>query len=225
MFAEETGEHTFMDLVYKKELLGSGFKKHPEIQNGFENSYKHIPHRFTGQRLFLSLPMHAMLTGMRNYRNATIPLENYLMAEMPKYLSCALGEIGNFDTTRYGIKYKYWEACTRIKEYIANNLDNDFTIRSLVRIAQINGTSIKQEFRRITGFTVESYRLYLKLKRSFKELAIPDAQIKFMNDIAGYEGASTFTRGFKRRLLCLPSEFNTDEWDITNIEKIVRSAH
>jgi len=213
----QPGRYIFFDMIYKEVLITGRARNHPEVKKGFLNTYDYIPERIMGKKLFLTLQMHRLLTEIRNYHYTTENQTTTREEKMGEYLARALAELDGYNQHTLRVSEKHWQSCQLAQAYIANHLDERFTIPELSRKAALSATGLKQAFPRIFDYTIDEYHRHLMLKRTFNKLADKNVLIKSVVEQAGYAGASAFAAAFKKTFLCMPSEFNSDQWDTKDL--------
>lgn len=93
-----------------------------------------------------------------------------------------------------------------IQCYIDNHLDKPLTLKRLAKIYPISETSIKSQFRNITGENFSDYLIRKRMETADRLLWDGDLSIGSIALQVGYEEATNFTREYKRFFQRLPSE-------------------
>ncbi|MGH8251258.1 MAG: helix-turn-helix domain-containing protein [Steroidobacteraceae bacterium] len=85
------------------------------------------------------------------------------------------------------------------------------SLEQLARYAGLNRTKLAMGFKRVFGVTVGEYHRELRLELARKMLEEPGVRIGRVAAIAGYSDAGSFSKAFKLRYGCLPSELTSDQ--------------
>lgn len=205
--------YVFFDMAWKEELLTYKLKRN--MMTRLENVCAGVPNRIDAGRLTLSMHMYKMLHIFRHYNYS--PDKSFLDLNMHRYLTLLITRIQTYNHTMLNIKEEHWKAVERACDFIYNNLDKEFTIPELSKIALTNPTNLKRYFSLIIGFTIDDFKTYLRLSPTLSQLAFTDRQVKDIYSMAHYTSASAFCAGFRKVFFCTPTEVRSDSWDTSFI--------
>lgn len=109
------------------------------------------------------------------------------------------------------------EAVARARQYIAADLDRPFSLRQISRHVGVGDTALKTSFRKITGYGLQEYQVYLRLLRVRDEILASDEPLKTFFKRAGYKSLAAFVTGFKTYLNCTPGELRRNTWNTNGL--------
>lgn len=212
---EAAGDLVFFDMAWDETLFRPKLRK--EMRLEMNATCPRVPGRIVAGRLFMSSQMNTMLDDLKGFKYDTADSEILFFLKMDNYLGLLISRLYNYDWKIIGIKWEHWRSVDLALTYIMANLDKDFTIPELSRVALTNPTNLKRYFSFVTGFTIDDYRTYMRLKSTLTLLAFTTKQVKDIFSVAHYTSSSAFCAGFKSFLLCSPTETRSDEWNIEDL--------
>lgn len=95
----------------------------------------------------------------------------------------------------------------KVKEYIDKNYHDEIRLATLADIAGMTPTSFSRFFRQHTGKSLSEYIIDIRLGYATRELVDTTNSIKEISFWCGFNNLSNFTRIFRKRKGCSPSEF------------------
>ncbi|MDM5224584.1 response regulator [Peribacillus sp. NJ11] len=95
----------------------------------------------------------------------------------------------------------------KVKMWINENLGHKITIKDLADLVYMNPTYFCEYFKKETGKTILDYITDVRLERAKYLLQNPELKIIEISQLLGYQDTKYFSRLFKRKWGCLPSEF------------------
>ena len=98
----------------------------------------------------------------------------------------------------------------RVKLHIQQNLDAQMTLEELADVACFSPYHFHRIFKAMVGESVQEHIRRLRLERAAFELTCSERSVLTVALDAGYETHEAFTRAFRRRFDCSPSECRRD---------------
>lgn len=95
----------------------------------------------------------------------------------------------------------------KVKMWINEHLGHKITIKDLSDLVYMNPTYFCEYFKKETGKTILDYITDVRLERAKDLLQNPELKITEISQLLGYQDTKYFSRLFKRKWGCLPSEF------------------
>lgn len=95
----------------------------------------------------------------------------------------------------------------RVIAHIGKNLANDISEPDMARLCELSPFQFSREFRASFGLTFRDYLCDVRLKAALKLLLNPDISVTDVAAVSGFNDPSYFTRMFRKRMGCVPSEF------------------
>lgn len=90
---------------------------------------------------------------------------------------------------------------------VCRDLDGDVTLRALARRARYSRFHLHRLMTRLLGETPKRYTSRLRLERAAARLAVDDEPVVSIALTAGFASHEVFTRAFKRRFGCTPTQY------------------
>lgn len=97
----------------------------------------------------------------------------------------------------------------KIKSFLLNSLEDDITIRNLVKQFDISDKTLENSFKSLFGITPKHFLNLLRLNRAHEDLLLADLKTVNISDIAmkwGFSNFGRFSKDYKRLFSVLPSE-------------------
>lgn len=91
--------------------------------------------------------------------------------------------------------------------YLHNNYQNDITVSDLVRVCDINRTTLAERFAQETGFTIKSYLNRLRVNIAMTMIHDTDLPIQEIAYRTGFNDITNFGRVFRKYTAHSPSEY------------------
>lgn len=101
------------------------------------------------------------------------------------------------------------------KRFIMDNLDKQITSKYIAKEMHLNETELKQNFKKLTGLSIQKFSLKLKMEKAKSLLKLTEYPIYQIAEETGYKNATHFTNAFKKYYETLPKEFRAS----TTIQK------
>lgn len=122
---------------------------------------------------------------------------------------------------------EYINRINRVYDYIENNLGNEMTLKELASVAGFSEFHFHRIFAAMTGETLFSFILRLRVERSAHFLCSPlkaRSITKIATDL-GFSSSAVFTRTFKKHFGCTPTEYRNSNQSqkVSNISKLLRN--
>jgi two-component system response regulator YesN len=99
------------------------------------------------------------------------------------------------------------EPMRRIKEIIENRYNEQLNIERLAKETFFSPTYVCLLFKEETGVTINGYLTEVRLNHAIRLLSDPDKKITDVSFDVGYPDPKYFSKLFKRREGCTPSEY------------------
>lgn len=109
----------------------------------------------------------------------------------------------------------YLESLNRAIQFVENNLDKKILLKDIAREAFLSEFHFHRIFKSLTGETVKSFLLRLKIERAAIKLKHSKDDIGEIALDNGYENHETFTRAFKKYFQLTPQEYRDAIQEIT----------
>lgn len=211
LFAPKTAcNYSFTDIIWKEELLGYLLKKYMLQEMEFVGDY--VPNRINAGVVTTSMHMDKMLHIFRNY-NYQMDHLGFLDMNIDRFLTLMFSRIKRMSYPDLRIKEDHWNTVDRAIRHIYDNLYVNFTIDDLSRKVFASPTNLKMYFSRITGFTIDDFKTFMRLRPALVALTTTDKAVKEIYTLSHYSSLSAFCAGFRKVYLCTPTEVRCDEWD------------
>jgi two-component system response regulator YesN len=121
----------------------------------------------------------------------------YLKKEI-SYLCDSIGKIN---------QYSKVDLINRIKEYIKNNITENFSLESMAEEMYYNPSYLSRIFHNETGITLKSYVDNVKIEKIKELLSNKDIMVKDISEKTGFISATYFSQYFKKHTGLTPNEF------------------
>lgn len=108
----------------------------------------------------------------------------------------------------------YELAVERAVEHVVANLDRALDLDALAKLAALSPFHFHRIFRGLTGETPLELHRRLRLERAAYSLREGDEPVTTIAFDAGYDTHEAFTRAFRGRYACSPSEFRLNKFQI-----------
>ncbi|MFV9552118.1 helix-turn-helix domain-containing protein [Algibacter sp. PT7-4] len=132
----------------------------------------------------------------------------FLEAKVLEIVALQLENYKAFNVNNNGlVKPKPLKRLFVLKQFLENNLNENFAIQELADVAGLSENILKLEFKRVFNCTVNQYFLELKMKKAMYVLQNTDAPIYEIAEIVGYKNATHFSAAFKRFYNKTPKSF------------------
>lgn len=102
-----------------------------------------------------------------------------------------------------------WETLVPLLVHIQANLDGDLSLRALGCKAGLSAFHLHRLFKDAVGETPKTYTLRLRLERAAFRLTLHEASLLDLALECGFRNHESFTRAFRRRFDCVPSEYRS----------------
>jgi AraC-like DNA-binding protein len=102
------------------------------------------------------------------------------------------------------------DSVKKSKQIIKKNIDKQLTSKCIAEEIHINETELKQNFKNITGLSIQKFGIKLKMEKAKKLLKLTEMPIYQIAEETGYKNATHFTNAFKKNTNILPKKFRTD---------------
>lgn len=120
----------------------------------------------------------------------------YLKAKMIELIGLQLAQAKEQQTV--GLKSAEVEKMMEVKELIANNLNESYSLSYLARVAGTNEQYLKKHFKLLYGNTVFGYITTCKMQKAKELLLTGRYQVTEIAEMVGYRHATHFTSAFKK---------------------------
>lgn len=94
-----------------------------------------------------------------------------------------------------------------VKEIIAQNIHEHFSIYHLAKKVGMNESSLKKEFKRVFGTTITRYTFRIRMHKAIELLKHSDQPIYEISEAVGYKNPTHFTAAFKKTYSCTPKVY------------------
>ena len=211
------GWYTFVDMQWTAGFVQDALVNNPQLKEAAHNTYPGLPERLMGRPHTLNGSMQNLLSALQGFDYSTSSAMDFLHQQMKKYFRLALKESSHDDGPAREVRKDDWQIILLAKELIDKNPDKHFTIPEIsVRIG-MNEYKLKKLFPTVTGLNIDEYRKYHLCIKVGKEIMRSDKPVKSFYEEAGYTGASTFIRGFRKLMYCTPGELREEQWNLSGI--------
>ncbi len=95
---------------------------------------------------------------------------------------------------------------TQIEQLLKDKLRSPFTIKQLAIISGMNETTLKRNFKRVTGKPIFSYLTDMRMEKAKELLMHNEKNVSEVAYAVGYKNPQHFTSAFKRKFNYVPSE-------------------
>lgn len=131
----------------------------------------------------------------------------YLKAKMIELIGLQLAQAK--EQKAVGLKSAEVEKMIEVKELIANNLNESYSLSYLARVAGTNEQYLKKHFKLLYGNTVFGYITMCKMQKAKELLLTGKYQITEIAEMVGYRHATHFTSAFKKFFGFVPKMVKT----------------
>lgn len=100
-----------------------------------------------------------------------------------------------------------WETLIPVLVHIQANLEGDLSLCALGKKAGLSPFHLQRLFKDAVGETPKTYTLRLRLERAAFRLTIHETNLLDLALECGFQNHESFTRAFRRRFDCTPSEY------------------
>lgn len=104
-----------------------------------------------------------------------------------------------------------WQTLTPLLVHIQANLDQDLTLATLGRRANLSPDHLQRVFRAAIGETPKAYVTRLRVERAAFCLLAHESQVAEIAANCGFQNPETFIRAFRRRFDVSPREYRTSQ--------------
>jgi AraC family transcriptional regulator len=102
-----------------------------------------------------------------------------------------------------------WETLTLLLVYIQANLDQDLSLATLGRRANLSPAHLQRVFKAAIGETPKAYVTRLRVERAAFCLLVHESQVAEIAAECGFQNPETFIRAFRRRFGTSPRAYRT----------------
>jgi len=216
LLPRRSGWHTFIDMQWTVDLAQDGAVNSPLLREMAQNTYPGLPQRLIGRPHTLNENMQNLLKVLQGFDYSQPSAPDFLSQQMKRYFRLAMKESIHDEPAR-DIRKDDWRIILLAKELIDNNPDKHFTIPEISVRVGMNEYKLKKLFPKVTGLKIDEYRKYRLCVKVGKEIMRSDKPVKSFYQEAGYTGASTFIRGFRKLMYCTPGELREEQWNLSGI--------
>lgn len=103
------------------------------------------------------------------------------------------------------------------------NIDGDLSLSTLARQAELSSFYVQRAFRKLVGETPKQYTQRLRLERAAARLAATGGPVLEIALSAGFADHETFSRAFRRRFGCSPSQYRA--FALADASRAERARH
>ena len=102
---------------------------------------------------------------------------------------------------------QYGSLILKAQQYVMQHIDEDITLTMLADTLFVNRTYLSEVFKKNTGLTLSTYISGMKMQRAKYILTSTDMTIAEIADLLSYKDVEYFSRLFKQRIGCSPSDY------------------
>ncbi|MDY0779978.1 AraC family transcriptional regulator [Tenacibaculum sp. IB213877] len=215
----ESHECYLMNLTsYEVNVLISGNKPVKEVQIKIPQQFL-LQHGFSQKfnfknsgdaKVIVPITNHQILAlrdiEQLNFKGITRKI--FLEAKVLELLALQIENYNNIDVNVLKeVQPKLIKKMYKLKQYLTENLQNNYTLKDLSDKFLLNEHILKNDFKRVFGFSVNDFfneEKMLKAKELLKNTKNPVYQIA---EEIGYKNATHFSAAFKRKFEITPKEF------------------
>ncbi|MFI3173062.1 MAG: response regulator [Eubacteriales bacterium] len=95
----------------------------------------------------------------------------------------------------------------QVKRYLKQNYAEDISMSDMARELGISVNYLSALFKKVTGETLKDYRIFLRMEKAMDLLRNSNEQISSIALIVGYDNEQYFSRFFKQKIGCTPSQY------------------
>ncbi|MEP7257679.1 MAG: AraC family transcriptional regulator [Flavitalea sp.] len=212
----KAGWYTFLDMQGSLDMIEDVLVNDLPLQEIAHNMCPGLPERLMGRPHTLNGNMQSLLGIIQGFDYSSASSFNFLRHQVKKYFRIAIKESG-YTETAGDIRRDDWQIILLAKELIDDNPGKHFTIPEISVRVGMNEYKLKKLFPKVTGLTMDEYRKYYLCIKAAKEIMRSDKPVKSFYEEAGYTGASTFIRGFRKLMYCTPGELREEQWNLSDI--------
>ncbi len=104
----------------------------------------------------------------------------------------------------------------QVKRYLKQNYAEDISLSQMSRELCVSANYLSTLFKNVTGETLKDYRIYLRMEKAMELLRNSNEQISSIALTVGYENEQYFSRFFKQKVGCTPSQYRNANLIVEN---------
>lgn len=197
-------EYSLFEYSFSEQFFLENFLEDSEILRTLIKKYEKYSLAWAGRNLTTSPAMNCLINDMMNSPFKGKMHKMFLESKMTNLFLLQIKEFDLPVTLRKISSYDE-ERIQYVKKYIDKRISDDIDILQLSRLAGINQTKLKKEFKQLFGVPVYSYIIEQRMILAHHLLSMRDLSVSEIAEKAGYCHISHFTNAFKKRYGFPPS--------------------
>ncbi|TDQ06616.1 helix-turn-helix domain-containing protein [Pedobacter metabolipauper] len=172
---------------------------------------KNEPALFSGCNLHMTSEIAAILNALRTSEHTGFCGKLFLESKILELLVLQLSqfELRKDDPAVRQLKEEELDKMHEVKEFLMNNMNQQFSLRSLAHMVGTNEFNLKRDFKLAFGTTVFGYLTDYKMTLAKRMLIEKDVTIAEVSEKTGYKYATHFSSAFKKYFGYLPNKIKS----------------
>ncbi|MDD7887764.1 AraC family transcriptional regulator [Flavivirga sp. 57AJ16] len=169
------------------------------MQHGIDKDIKFK--KLTDNNLIIPVTndLFSVLSDLETKKIKGISQKIYLEAKVLEILAIQIDNYRNINLNNLNAQHnKHIKKLYKLKQFLKNNLDKNYTINELVKQVGLNENVLRSEFKRVFESTISKYFVEEKMIRAKYLLESTELPIYEIAECVGYKNATHFTAAFKR---------------------------
>lgn len=183
-------------------------EEHPAHQQLFNGVRHDKPALFSDQNMHMTPEMNAILNSIANSPHTGFCERLFLESKVIELLALQVSqfELLQKQDVSPQLKKDELDKVHEVREILINNIDSQFSLRTLAHMVGTNEFNLKKHFKTVFGTTVYGYLTQYKMEQAKAMLIQGDLRISEVSGKMGYKHATHFSSAFKRYFGYLPNK-------------------
>ena len=194
--------------AYIKKIIGDDFKS--TLQNFGDAIDKKIPFIMWESSKPISTELHTYIQEIIECKYNGGIKKAYLEAKIMELLIVLLAKTNekNYETTNIKLPKEDYVKILKVESFIKQNLKKPLTIPELAKIAGLNASKLKRDFKIVFSTTIFKYMTELRMCKARKLIIEENYTVTQASYEIGYKNPQHFTVAFKKVYGYLPSKLS-----------------
>lgn len=186
-------------------------KYFPKSESIFENFHRQMKAGYFSLLRenpgILNVQIFRVIREIREFTKDTEFRDIFLKGKLMELLSIQLEELCTINNTSSPIRKDILEKMYAVRDFIGQNLSENYSLHDLAQEVGTNEYTLKHEFKELFGTTVFGFWHGLKMEKAMELLQKREKSIAEISEFIGYKNPQHFSTAFKRNFGVTPSGY------------------